>query len=64
MSIDRADVALSADLLALLGLCAVAAHRIADGVKNPEDLAADLQRCLAMAASIADQTYDAMRIAT
>lgn len=61
MSCDRADIALSADLLALLGVCAVAARHIAEGAENPEDLAADLHRCLTFAASIADQTYDAMR---
>ena len=63
MSCDRSDIAICADLLSLLTVCAITARHIAEGAADPRKLALDLHRCLKTAEVLADQTYDAMRYA-
>lgn len=60
MSCHPADVAVCADLLSLLAVCAITARHIAEGATDPRKLAVDLHRCLKTAEALADQTHQAM----
>lgn len=60
MTVDESTVEASADLLALLSVCAFTAGRMADGDDDAAGLASEVARCLRWANCLADQTHGDM----
>lgn len=60
ITVDESTIEASADLLALLSVCAFTAGRMAYGDEDAARLASEVARCLRWANCFADQTHGDM----